>query len=188
MYYSVVALVTSASISASIIVWLHARAVEKWDWQKRVQTKERHRRIGTFILWGLGLMTSLLPMASCYEPELVYEIVHCQIPLLVDVLATFESLYVGMFMMLCSSVNVYDWIGCVVGLLGCIFSLLSSVGGLGSVTNGLVHISAWYFGAAGFCIATLPRSFAVSLFKKFLGWVKAKFADPTAAEGEEIPL
>ena len=88
----------------------------------------------------------------------------------------------------CSGVNVYDWVGYVVGLFGCIFSFLSSVGGLGSITNGLVDISAWYFGAMGFFIATLPRSFALSLFKKFWDRTKAKFLHPTAAEGEEIPL
>jgi hypothetical protein len=175
-------------IGASIIVWLNTRALENWDWKKRVQTKERHRRIGTVVLWCFGLMTSLVPMVSCYEPETIYEIVHSQVPLFVDVLATFECFYVGILMVRCSSVSFFDKVGCIVGLSGCIFSLLSSVGGLGSIANGLVHISAWYFGAMGFCVATLPRSFVVSLLMKFWGWAKAKFAHPTAAQREEIAL
>ena len=172
-------------ISAGAFIWLYNRTFEQRDWTKRGEIQEKFRRRWSFALWGCGLITCFIPIISCYEPEPIYEALHCQLPVLIDALATFECLCVSYFLLTCSGTNYYDWIGLVVGFLGCTFSLLSSIGGLGSITNSLVLISNWYFGAIGFFVATVPRSYTRIFLKKFWGWANAHVE---AEQREEIPL
>ena len=188
-YYGGIVLSSIGGFGAAAIVWLYNWAFEKRDWTKRSELQEKRRRRWSFALWAFGLITTFIPIKPCYEPEFIYEAFHCQLPLLIDALATFECLCVSYFLFTCSGTKYYDWVGWVIGLLGCSFSLLSSIGGLGSITNSLISVSNWYFGAIGFFVATLPRSYTQVVLQKFWGWMKMQLGYVEAAEQrEEIAL
>lgn len=163
---------------------MYNEALKKRDWNNRDDLKENRRRKWSFGLWFFGFITTFIPVISCYHPESIYEIFHCQVPVLVDGLATFECVCVVYFLTICSNTTYYDWIGCGIGVLGCVLSLLSSVGGLGSTTNVLIHISYWYFGATGFFVATIPRTYPKSLLQKLWDWMRTQFGTVEAAQRE----
>jgi cbb3-type cytochrome oxidase subunit 1 len=188
-YYGGIVLSSIGVFAAAAIVWLYKLAFENRDWNKRSQLQEKRRRGWSFALWAFGLITTFVPIKPCYEPEFIYEAVHCQLPLLIDALATFECLCVSYFLLTCSGTKYHDWVGWVIGLLGCCLSLLSSIGGLGSITNSLIAVSNWYFGAIGFFVATLPRSYTQRVIPRFWRWMKKKLGYVEVAEQpEEIAL
>lgn len=167
-----------------VLIEVYSKALENGDWKNRNEHQESRRRKRAFGLWVLGFITTFIPAAPCYDPEAFYEIFHCQVPLLVDCLSNFECLCVVYFLFKSSGTTYWDWIKCGVGVLGCAFSLLSSIGSLGSITNGLTYISAWYYGAAGFFLATIPRTYTILLAQKFWGWLKAQLGNLQPAQRE----
>jgi hypothetical protein len=165
------------------VVWItynQAFLLRKHGKLDRQKHWEKGRCVMTSVMWLLGIVTTVLSSVDCYAPEWHYNLLHSHGSLMVDILATSESIIATFILYLCdnetSKIEGYVLGG--VGIGASVFSLLSSVAGLGESIGRITVISHWGYGCAGFVLATIVRTVPVTIAKTVYTKVKQLAASP----------